>query len=66
MACCHYFAPSDGGDGAFSVEGATVAFGAGVLNEAGDHAAALGLRRVALMTDKVLAGLPHEIGRAHV
>jgi alcohol dehydrogenase class IV len=61
MACCHYYAPSDGGDEAFAVEGAAVTFGAGVLAEAGDHAAALGIRRVALMTDKVLAGLPQVV-----
>ena len=59
MTCCHYYAPSDGGDAAFSVEAASVAFGAGVLAEAGDHAKSLGLRRVALMTDQRLAGLPH-------
>lgn len=58
MACCHYFAPSDGGDEAFSVEAAAVTFGAGVLAEAGDHAAALGMRRIALMTDQTLASLP--------
>ena len=59
MACCHYFAPSDGGDTAFSVDASAITFGPGVLSEAGDHAAALGMRRVALMTDKVLAALPH-------
>ena len=58
MACCHYFAPSDGGDEAFSVEAATVTFGPGALAEAGDHAAALGMRRIALMTDRTLVGLP--------
>lgn len=59
MACCHYFAPSDGGDTAFSVDASAITFGPGVLSEAGDHAAALGMRRVALMTDKTLAALPH-------
>ncbi len=59
MACCHYFAPSDGGDTAFSVDASAITFGPGVLSEAGDHAAALGMRRVALMTDKSLAALPH-------
>jgi len=59
MGCCHYYAPSEGGDGAFSVDLSAIVFGAGVLREAGDHAAALGLRRVALITDSRLADLPH-------
>lgn len=59
MACCHYYAPSQDGDGAFSVDLSAIVFGAGVLREAGDHAAALGLRRVALITDARLADSPH-------
>jgi alcohol dehydrogenase class IV len=59
MACCHYFAPGDGGDTAFSVDMSAITFGPGVLSEAGDRAASLGMRRIALMTDKVLAALPH-------
>ena len=59
MGCCHYYAPSEGGDAAFSVDLSAIVFGAGVLREAGDHAAALGLRRVALITDSRLADLPH-------
>jgi len=59
MGCFHYYAPSDGGDGAFSIDFSAIVFGAGVLREAGDHAAALDLRRVALLTDLHLAGLPH-------
>jgi alcohol dehydrogenase class IV len=59
MGCCHYFAPSEGGDGAFALDASAITFGPGVLAEAGDHAAALGIRRVALMTDPVLAGLEH-------
>lgn len=59
MGCCHYFAPADGGDEAFSVDGAAITFGAGVLAEAGDHAAALGIERAALITDARLAALEH-------
>ena len=59
MGCCHYFAPSEGGETAFSVDLSAITFGPGVLREAGDHARALGLKRVALMTDKVLAGFEH-------
>ncbi len=59
MGCCHYYAPAEGGDEAFSVDVSAITFGAGVLREAGDHARARGLRRVALMSDPVLAGLEH-------
>jgi alcohol dehydrogenase class IV len=59
MGCCHYYAPSAGGDEAFSVDLSTIVFGEGVLRETGDHAAALGLRRVALITDARLTELPH-------
>jgi hypothetical protein len=52
MACCHYYAPSEGGDDAFSVDVSAITFGSGVLAEAGDHAKILGIRRIALMTDK--------------
>ncbi|MFO0575986.1 MAG: hydroxyacid-oxoacid transhydrogenase [Polyangia bacterium] len=59
MSCCHYFQPSDGGDTAFSVDGSAVTFGHGALDEVGDHARALGLRRVALFTDRAVGGLVH-------
>lgn len=59
MGCCHYFSPSEGGDNAFAVDMSAITFGAGVLAEAGDHAAALGMKRVALFTDKNLARLDH-------
>lgn len=59
MSCCHhYFAASPGGDTAFAVDISRIIFGAGVLEEAGAHARALGLKRVALFTDKRLAALP--------
>lgn len=59
MGCCHYYAPGEGGDEAFSVDASSITFGAGVLREAGDHTAALGVKRAALVTDKTLAGLEH-------
>ena len=59
MACCHYYAPAEGGDEAFSVDASSITFGAGVLREAGDHAAALGMTRAAIITDKGVAGLEH-------
>ncbi len=59
MGCCHFYAPSEGGDRAFAVDVSAIVFGAGALAEAGDHARALGMTRVALFTDKGLARLPH-------
>ena len=55
MACCHYFAPVEGGDSAFSVDISALVFGPGVLAEIGDHAASLGLKRVALFTGVSMA-----------
>lgn len=59
MSCCHYYAPDDGGDCAFSVDLSSITFGAGCLAEAGDAAAALGLKRVAVFTDKTVGTLAH-------
>ncbi len=59
MACCHYYAPTEGGDTAFMVDTSTIVFGPGVLAEVGDHARALGMRRAALFTDSGLAGIAH-------
>jgi len=59
MACCHYYAFSDGGDTAFTVDMSAITFGAGCLAEAGDQARALGMKRVALFTDKGVARFPH-------
>ncbi|MGE5171077.1 MAG: hydroxyacid-oxoacid transhydrogenase, partial [Rudaea sp.] len=60
MACCHAdFAALEGSDRGFTVGMPTFTFGPGVLAEAGDNAAELGLRRVALFTDKRLAGGEH-------
>lgn len=59
MSCCHCYALTEGGDSAFSIDPASVVFGRGALGELGDHARALGVRRVALFTDATLARLPH-------
>jgi len=59
MACCHYYAPAQGGDEAFSVDVPSITFGDGVLAEVGDHAASLGIKRAALLTDARLAALEH-------
>ena len=59
MACCHeYFAATDGGDGAFVVDASRMVFGAGCLGEAGAHAKAMNLKRVAVFTDRAVRRLP--------
>ena len=60
MGCCHAdFALTEGSDRGFTVGMPTFTFGPGVLAEAGPNAAELGLRRVALFTDRGLAGGEH-------
>ena len=60
MGCCHAdFAALEGSDRGFTLGMPTFTFGAGVLGEAGDNAAELGLRRVALFTDRRLAAGEH-------
>jgi alcohol dehydrogenase class IV len=60
MACCHAdFAALEGSDRGFTLGMPTFTFGPGVLAETGDNAAELGLRRVALFTDKQLAAGEH-------
>jgi len=60
MSCCHnYYIATEGGESVFSVDISSITFGHGVLKEAGEHAKALGMKRVALFTDKTLAGLPY-------
>ena len=52
MPCCHAdFAAVEGSDRGFTVGMPTFTFGPGVLNEAGDNARELGIKRVALFTD---------------
>jgi alcohol dehydrogenase class IV len=56
MSCCHAdFAAVEGSDRGFTVGMPTFTFGRGVLAEAGDRARELGLKRVALFTDSLLA-----------
>ncbi len=56
MSCCHY-ALVEGNEAAFSIDPSSIAFGRGVLAEAGEHLRALSCRRVALFTDSTLANL---------
>jgi alcohol dehydrogenase class IV len=60
MRCCHAdFALVEGSDRGFTLGMPTFTFGPGVLGEAGEQARELGLTRVALFTDRGLAGGPH-------
>ena len=60
MGCCHaYFAMVEGSDRGFTLGMPTFTFGPGVLAEAGGNAVELGLKRVALFTDRKLASGEH-------
>ena len=60
MSCCHAdFALLENSDRGFTLGMPTFTFGSDVLAEAGDNARELGLRRVALFTDKRLAQGEH-------
>ncbi len=60
MSCCHnYYATTEGNENVFSVDISAISFGHGVLGEAGEHAKTLGMKRVALFTDKNLINLPY-------
>jgi hydroxyacid-oxoacid transhydrogenase len=56
MSCCHHV-PLEGRESAFSVDRNPITFGRGALGEVGPWARALGLSRVALLTDPRVAAL---------
>src|SRR5450759_2617927 len=59
MGCCHqYFANTPEGDDAFVIDASRMVFGAGCLKEAGAHAKAQGMTRVAVYTDARVRKLP--------
>ena len=58
MACCHYYAITEGHESAFAVDASMITIGPGVLKEIGGHALALGIKRAALFTDKRVGRLP--------
>ena len=62
MSCCHYV-PIEGRESAFAVDRNPITFGRGALSEVGPWAKALGLSRVAVMTDPRVAAL-EPFGRA--
>ena len=57
MSCCHYQPTGDGLDTAFTVDSSRITFGRGCLRELGERALRLGMTRVALFSDPVVAGL---------
>ena len=57
MGFSNYFTHKPGGDRIFSVEAPKIKFGRGSLHEVGDDAKALGMNRVAVFTDSVVAEL---------
>jgi alcohol dehydrogenase class IV len=59
MTCCHYYEITEGHESAFAVDISSIVFGPGALSEAGEHARTLGMKRVALFTDKRVGALQH-------
>lgn len=57
MALDPYFAPHEGGDGAFSLDPSAIKFGRGVLAEVGEDARAQGMTRAAVFADPAVAKL---------
>ena len=55
---CQYFEPSPGGATTFTVAMPRLTFGRGALHDTGARAAALGIKRIALITDDMLATGP--------
>lgn len=59
MGCCQYHAlVSEEGESAFTVDAPIVTFGPGSLREVGPRARSLGMSRVAIYTDPMVADLP--------
>ncbi len=58
MTCAHLAAVSAGCDTAFTIDASRVTFGLGALAEVGPRAAALGMRRAAVITDPRVRALP--------
>ncbi|HPV24745.1 MAG TPA: iron-containing alcohol dehydrogenase, partial [Casimicrobium sp.] len=61
--CCRYYGlegvAGHEGDASFTVEVNHFTFGPGSLRESGSHARALGMKRIALYTDKTVRDLPY-------
>ena len=59
MSFSSYFTHKTGGDSIFAVEAPKIKFGRGSLQEVGDDAKALGMKRVAVFTDPRVAQMEH-------
>ncbi len=57
--CCHWFAPSAGGDEIWQVDVSTIKYGRGALRELGQDAEMQNMKKVAIFTDKHQRNLPH-------
>lgn len=57
MSCCHHYDLITGNEHVFSVDPSAIRFGVGALAEVGHDAQQLGMKRVALFTDKAVAQL---------
>lgn len=55
---CQYFEPSPNGATTFTVAMPRLTFGRGALNDTGARASAMGIKRIALITDDILAPGP--------
>lgn len=59
MSCCAGYPFVPGGETTFEVDTSRIVYGSGALAETGAAARELGLRRVALVTDPIVARLPY-------
>ena len=59
MSFSSYFTHKSGGDRIFSVEAPKIKFGRGSLQEVGDDAKALGMKRVVVFTDPRVGQMEH-------
>ncbi|MBT5817732.1 MAG: iron-containing alcohol dehydrogenase [Proteobacteria bacterium] len=58
MNCCHHYQFTPGNEQVFSADVTRIRYGHGVLQELGQEARALGIRRAAVYTDRLVASLP--------
>jgi alcohol dehydrogenase class IV len=58
MICCAGYPFTAGGDTTFEVDSSRIKYGSGALREVGSDARELGMTRVALVTDPIVAKLP--------
>src|SRR5581483_1933665 len=56
MSCAHGLLQNET---AFAIDASRIVFGAGCLDELGEHARSFGARRVALFTDRTVGKLAH-------